>query len=307
MPSYRTLHGISVCAAILGLTSQSSFAQSATAHSHCSEYVNLANPKDFFPLVIDDVKLEGTITLPASDRQEFVESLTHQEKCVTSDWLSEIEEVPARGFWNNRGYVKVEVKAEAETLNDHSGITHAILTLHIKEGIQYRLKEISFRKAVDPDDTSPLASNPSFPRDQLRKLIPLEDGDLFRTDRIREGLDALKNFYGRFGYIEFLTTPNIEVDDEKREISLTMELAESKQFRFSKVEVVGKPPLALRAIPSQFIEGQIVDITALNDATKRVHALAGCARERAIQTRANEKTGTVALTFDFRPCPLPEH
>jgi surface antigen-like variable number repeat protein len=307
MPSRPALHAILVCAAICPFISRPSFAQSATPDSHCSEYVNLANPKDFFPLVIDDVKLEGAITLSASDRQEFVESLTHQKKCVTSDWLSEIEEVPARGFWTNRGYVKVEVKAEAETLNDRSGITHAILTLHIKEGIQYRLKEIRFRKAVDPDDTSPLASAPSFPRDQLRKLTPLEDGDLFRSDRIREELDALKHLYGRFGYIEFVATPNIDVDDEKREISLVMEMAESKQFRFSKVEVLGEPPLALRAIPSQFIEGQIVDLTVLNDATKQVQSHAGCARERSIQTRMSEKAATVEITFDFRPCPLPEH
>ena len=307
MPSRPALHTLLAGAAILAFISQSSFAQSATPASHCSDYVNLANPKDFFPLIIDDVKLDGAITLPASDLQEFVESLIHREKCVTSDWLSEIEEVPARAFWNDRGYYKVEVKAEAETTNDRSGITHAILTLHIKEGIQYRLKSIRFRKAVDPDDTSPLAGDPSFPRDQLRKLIPLEDGDLFSSDRIREGLDALKYLYGRFGYIEFVATPNIDVDEAKREISLTMELAESKQFRFSKVEVLGEPPLALRAIPSQFNEGRIVDMTALNDATKQIQSHAVCTRERSIQTRMSEKSGTVQITFDFRPCPPPDH
>jgi outer membrane protein assembly factor BamA len=299
---------LALCATTLFFISSPMSAQTtAKLPSRCSDYADPVKGLEFFPLVIDDVKLDGTLTMPLAERQRFVASLVRHEKCVTSDWLDEIEEIETRNFWEDRGYFKVAVTADANILDEHSATQHAVVTVHIKEGIQYRLKQIRFRKAVDPDDTSPFADRPSFPSGTLRTLIPLEDGDLFRTNKIREGIDALNNFYRSYGYIDFVATPFTDIDDEKHEISLIMEMSESKQFRISKVEVLGHAPAALRALPNQFVVGEVLDAVSLKAAAKKIEASAGCASERSVQTRKNMHAGTVEITFDFRPCPLPDH
>jgi hypothetical protein len=310
--SRPALVALAFCATTLSFKSSPLSAQTtAKLPSRCSDYADPAKGLEFFPLVIDDIKFEGVLTMPLAERQQFVASLVGQKKCVTSDWLDEIEEIDVRGFWNDRGYFKVEVKGDAKILDEHSSIKHAVVTFHINEGVQFRLKQIHFRKAVDmnasPNDPSPTTDQPAFPSPELRKLFLLQDGDTFSTSKIREGIEALKQLYGAHGYIEFVALPLTDVDDEKREISLIMELSESKQFRISKVEVLGDPPGALRGISSEFIGGRIVDGVSLNDATKRIESRAGCARERSLRARKDERAGTVEITFDFRPCPLPDH
>jgi outer membrane protein assembly factor BamA len=47
----------------------------------------------------------------------------------------------------------------------------------------------------------------------LRKLVPLEEGDIFNVTKIRESLDAMKKLYSSFEYINFAATPITDVDD----------------------------------------------------------------------------------------------
>jgi outer membrane protein assembly factor BamA len=64
-----------------------------------------------------------------------------------------------------------------------------------KEGPLHRLKDI-YPRSSNPD------AGLVFPRDQLRALIPLKDGDIFGTKGIWDGLDALRPAYSSIGYIE---------------------------------------------------------------------------------------------------------
>jgi len=65
-------------------------------------------------VVIDTVDFDRPSQIPRAERDELVESLKHTQFSEAPGWLEQIEEVPVRGFWQDRGYFKAVVKAEAQ-------------------------------------------------------------------------------------------------------------------------------------------------------------------------------------------------
>jgi outer membrane protein assembly factor BamA len=112
---------------------------------------------------------------------------------------------------------------------------HVSVTAHVEEGLQYRLGTIQFRSS---NLDVPLA----FGAEELRKQIPMNEGDVFSAAKIRASLDALNHSYRSNGYIDFVAEPLIDVDDSHQRISLIMELDQQKQFRLGKIEVFGLDP-----------------------------------------------------------------
>jgi outer membrane protein insertion porin family len=133
------------------------------------------------------------------------------------DWLRTFQDVLIRRAWLNEGFQKAEVKATQRPLLRDAAGQHVEVTITVDEGMQYRLGEVTFRTS---DPTRPLI----FSEEKLRKTIPLNEGDLFDTSKVRESIEALKVLYGSHGYIDFVTTPITDIDNETQRINLTMEL-----------------------------------------------------------------------------------
>jgi outer membrane protein insertion porin family len=89
------------------------------------------------------------------------------------------------------------------------------ITVPVEEGERFHLKEITFtgNKAI----TNVAA---------LRRQIPMKDGDIFNIELVRKGLKNLRDAYGALGFINFTPVPDTQFDDEKKLISLTIDLDE---------------------------------------------------------------------------------
>ena len=99
--------------------------------------------------------------------------------------------------------------------------------MQVEEGPRYRLKDITF------------AGGTVFPAARLRLLFPINDGDVFSTSRVRQGINELRRVYGGRGYINFTPVPDTEINDEDRTIRVRFEPDEGKQFRIASVNVIG--------------------------------------------------------------------
>src|ERR1700722_12153165 len=140
-------------------------------------------------IIIDEVRFDGPIHISDSDRQQLVSELKQSNYPVDSDRLEEFREVAIKGMWRDRGYFKMEATAKEEIVRKDSAGDHVLVIVHVDEGPQYHLGSVEFRSS-DPDD--PLV----FPREELRKLISMSEGDIFSAEKIRESLDALHQLYG---------------------------------------------------------------------------------------------------------------
>jgi len=249
---------------------------------------------------IEAIKFEGPIHLPAIVLDKLIAELKRHEFGSGSEWLDEIQEVPIRGAWQDNGYFKVMTTAESQLFDGDFTHLYFSVTVHVDEGLQYRLKNVSFRSS-DPDD--PLV----FPPERLRRLIFLQDGDIFSVDPIRKSLEALRRFYGAYGYIDFTVTPFMDFDDSTKTISLRLELDQQRQFRIGKVEVWGPNPAFESLLKSKLKPVDILDYQVVEDFLKEnTSTLPADVSPSDVELRRNVKDGTVDLRFDFAACPDPE-
>lgn len=180
-------------------------------------------------IIIDDVIFDGPTPPPDSQTAQRVIEEIKRHCCLNGHWLDEILEVSIRSAWQEDGYFKVMPDGKSRVVFEDAQAQHVIVTIHVDPGPQYWMGNVAFRTR-DPDE--PLV----FSAGELRPLLSLQEGDVFNVAKIRESLDAMHRRYVENGYINFVTTPNTEVNDATQRISIIFELDQGKQFRISKVE-----------------------------------------------------------------------
>ncbi len=198
------------------------------------------------------------------------------------------------------GYFKVMPDGKSRVVFEDAQAQHVIVTIHVDAGPQYWLGNVAFRTS-DPDE--PLV----FSAGELRPLLSLQEGDVFNVAKIRESLDAMHRRYVENGYINFVTTPNTEVNDATQRISIIFELDQGKQFRISKVEVHGLDPGREAVLLSKLHPGDIFRNSAVEDAVQSLApGLSADALRESLRLHKNEKSGTVAITVDLSRQTSPE-
>ena len=100
---------------------------------------------------------------------------------------------------------------------------NANLRISIEEGRLYRLNSINF-VGVKLFRT---------PETLMRPVFQMQQGDVFSTAKLRKGFEDLRKLYGQFGYIDFVSEPNIEPvpGTDKIDLTLNFDHKASSSFR----------------------------------------------------------------------------
>src|SRR6202041_3613646 len=98
-----------------------------------------------------------------------------------------------------------------------------------------------------------------FKPDALARVFALKEGDIFATDKVRKALYDYKKRYGEYGYINFVASPNTEVNDAKKLVNITMEFDQGKPFYVRRIEFSGNTTTRDKVIRRQLLidEGQV--------------------------------------------------
>lgn len=142
-----------------------------------------------------------------------------------------------RFLYQTKGYYKALVEDPRTKIRDtkpgfpyvgrHGGKVVDI-TVPVVEGDRYRLGTITFSGGKAITNTR-----------LLRAQFPIKDGDIFNRELIGKGLDNLRKAYGELGYINFSAVPQTEEDEQKKIVSLKIDLDEGKQFYVRRIEFQG--------------------------------------------------------------------
>jgi Surface antigen variable number repeat len=251
-------------------------------------------------VVIDDVKFDGPTRLPDPARERLIAEIKRRSYDAGSRWLDEIQDGSIRDAWQDEGFFKVLPTARAQTVSSDGTVQHVSLAVHIDEGLQYKLGDVRFRSS---DPTASLV----FSNEELRKVIPVRDGDIFNVQKIREGLNALRRLYGSHGYIDFVVSATTDIDGEHQRILLTLEIDQGKQYRIGKVEVFGPNPQMENLLKSTLKPGEIYKDQVLQSFLKEhKSSLPPDISFEDMEFRRNVTSGTVDLRFNFQTCPQPQ-
>ncbi len=143
-----------------------------------------------------------------------------------------------RQAYRDRGYANAAVEQPKTQIRDEGGLNwftfrpnkgkRIDILMTIEEGGRYRLGGITFtgNKAV----TNLKA---------LRATFAIKDGDWFNATAMGKGLENLKKAYGTLGYINFGAIPKLTYDDQKKTVSMDIDIDEGKPFYVSRIEFQG--------------------------------------------------------------------
>jgi outer membrane protein insertion porin family len=163
-----------------------------------------------------------------------------------------------RQAYRDKGYSNAAVEEPQTQIRDEGGLNwftfrpnrgkRIDILMPIEEGGRYRLGNIVFtgNKAV----TNARA---------LRATFVIKDGEWFNATAISKGLDNLKKAYGQLGYINFGAIPKLSYDDQKKTVSLDIDIDEGKPFYVSRIEFEGNTITRDRVIRRELLleEGQV--------------------------------------------------
>jgi outer membrane protein assembly factor BamA len=244
-------------------------------------------------VTIADLNFEGDLRMPTTDQDEISTSLKQQTYSGDRDGVTSEVLERVRRAWQDRGYFSVQVRGGANVLTSNPASERIAVSVQVDEGQQYRLGEIRFRnnKAI---------SNVGA----LRNLFPLKDGDIFSRGKIAKGLDNLRFAYGQLGYINFTSIPNTQINEESQTISLDVDVDEGKQFYVSSINVVGLDDHVLKDSllqPGDIYNQRLANLFVEKHATP---PLTDAQPDSRIRRHLDERAATVAITFDFRRCPV---
>lgn len=186
-----------------------------------------------------DVRFEGATKLDLSTQNQIASEIMDVVKDGRQGWLEEMQ-ARVEAAWQHYGFFKVAVIAESRELTTSPEAKGVALAFHITEGKQYRLGRIQFKNARQ------------FNSDQLRRLFPIREDEIFDTSKLGAGLEAMREAYAEDGFINSTAVPETDVDEQGGRISLDVDVDEGQQFHIAGVEVRGAEDKRVHDLLRQF-------------------------------------------------------
>lgn len=251
-------------------------------------------------VIIDAVELKGTL-LSEPVQERLVTSLKQHQYEEDSDWVKDLEDTVVRAEdegWpdrENQGYAGFSVSVEWKPLRRELGTLHVLVTVFVNEGQQKRLKAIEFRYVGDRPGKR------VFDSDDLRKLFPLSDGEIYNRDKFYAGLDAVARAYNERGFIGLTSNVEMQFDQTNQTVTIFVELNEGQPYRWGNIQVIGLDPKIETILRSKLKAGSLVNPKLIEDFYRDNKSLLPVgASPQSVKWQHDAERATVDLTFDFR-------
>jgi len=126
-------------------------------------------------------------------------------------------------FYYDHGYIDVRID-EPVVERTAKGLQ---VTIKIDEGDQYKVGTVDIGGELLPDMT------------QAREKLSLEPGEIFRTSKLRQDINALTEVYGDQGYAFVNVTPDTEGSKADKLINVTYKVSKGPEVYIDKIDITG--------------------------------------------------------------------
>ena len=197
-------------------------------------------------------------------------------------------------LYHNTGYIEVELKppsvqvvAEKKSEKPGKSRTWVHIIQPIDEGPQFKLGKIE------------VAGNTVFTSEQIRRRIPLKEGDVLDNSLLQFGLDAVEADYGAKGY--FYISTNRVIDRKPGNVAdVTIRISEDKPYKIDRIEFAGntvtKDPVLRREMTVD--EGDLLDIQRIRLGLRRINQLGFFEIQKEPTIKPIEGTDKVAVSIE---------
>ena len=179
---------------------------------------------------LKEVRFAGNAHIPGkqlrkqmlSTERGFFHYLTGSGKFDEAEWAGALAALV--GLYQKEGYARARISSVDTDWDGSGGIT---ATIHIEEGVQYRLREVR------------LKGNDHFLREELLPLIGNREGrnvDYAGLDR-DEG--TIATHYRNAGYLDVSVKTSLETEEGQDTAVIRFDIVEGPRYRLGKIVVQG--------------------------------------------------------------------
>jgi len=213
---------------------------------------------------ISEVFFKGVSKSVASDLKEaiytkkyngftswYTKAGTYNHEMIEHDKMTVIS------YMQNKGYADAHVDINIEEAK--LGRIDVIFT--VEPGPLYHIGKVGF------------AGNRVFSNETVEKHLRLDEGDLYSPERIQKTVRALKDLYGKKGYIDATITYQTHLESkDKNTYDITFDIHELEQYYIGTIKVIGNyktnPNVVLNE--SLLVPGEVFDLRKLGATEERL-------------------------------------
>ena len=172
------------------------------------------------------------------------------------------------------------------------------VTVNVNEGQPNRVEKIEFRWAEDH------LGPPLFDSNELRKLVPLKDGEIYNRDKYQAGLSAVAGVYKERGFIDCTITSNLAINNENQTVALVLEINQGQRYYWGNIRVIGLSPELETILRARLAKDSVINPKLIADFYQDYKSLLPVgASPETTGWRRNENLAIVDMTFDFSTPP----
>lgn len=166
-----------------------------------------------------------------------------------------------RSYYMDRGYLRYSLDSTQVSMTpDKQGV---YITLNVSEGEQYTIKNVEF------------AGDLLGFEDVLTRLLPLREGQLYNLAEVTYTEEMVSKYLGRFGYAFPQVTTIPDIDDDNKEVSLTINVQPGKRVYVNRVNFTGNSVTADEVLRRDVVqmEGAWLSNISLESSKSRLQRL----------------------------------
>ena len=213
------------------------------------------------------------------DKKDSVNSMKLESEMKTDTWIPVISYLTDNGrfkedefkadletlrkFYRNHGYLDVEIDEDKVKFDFPDGDGDMDITINIVPNQQYKVGKVEFK------------NNKLFKTEKLEEFVDyfdLTDGNVFSPERVDKMSNAIKTYYGEYGYIDtivrVLRRPNLE----NGKIDLIIDIVESDKYYLESITIQGNTKTKSEVIIRELAlaPGEIFDLARMKQSENRL-------------------------------------
>ena len=193
--------------------------------------------------------------------------------------------------YRERGYLRVrftEPAAKPESDNCKNGVS---VTVGVEEGLAYKW------------DRADWSGNATLSNSDLDSMLGIKQADVANGLKIDRGLKAVRQAYGKRGFITARLSPTAAFDDAKQVVAYRITVSEGAQYRMGNVSFTGLSDGEAASIKQKWkLEaGQVYDATYPAEfSEKALSNMTGKWKNIEFVMRPDKERLTVDVIFSFK-------
>jgi outer membrane protein insertion porin family len=169
------------------------------------------------------------------------------------------------------------------------------ITLPVEEGQRYYLAKLDFTGVKMFRSTQFLQT----------QIFRMNNGDVFSTEKLRNGLKQMTKLYSQFGYIDYVAEPEIDIVPNTNKIDLTLNVDEGKMYFVRRIDFVGNTTTRDKVIRRELLidEGDVYNSTLWDASILRLNQLGyfeALKENESYELRKNPGTNTVDVILKVK-------